>query len=347
MADWLVTAAGLMERGERFVIVGVSAVRGSAPRETGARMIVTAKESIGTIGGGELEHQGTRIACEYLAAGGRAGRHKRRFVLGADCGQCCGGVVEVVFEVVAGRPDWLVAASGRYREGGHFVLVSGFGVAQADWLVTDVETLASVDAGRCPGPVIEAAKKLLSDTGPAVSVGDFLLERIGFSGINLAVFGAGHVGAALVDVLSRVDSRLRWVDSRRGFLPPSTPDGVLAVQSAEPAREVLAMPPGSYYLIATHSHPLDLEIVSAVLGRRDFAYCGLIGSRSKRQRFRRRLREQGIADEVIGRLTCPIGVSGIAGRKPVEIALATAAEILQVRDRDAAGSRPVALEVLR
>ncbi len=92
------------------------------------------------------------------------------------------------------------------------------------------------------------------------------------------------------------------------------------------------MPAGSCYLIMTHSHPLDLEICDRVLRRDDFVYCGLIGSLSKRRRFERLLRKQGMTDDVLRRLTCPIGIAGIDGKKPAEIALAAAAEILPTRD---------------
>jgi len=92
------------------------------------------------------------------------------------------------------------------------------------------------------------------------------------------------------------------------------------------------MPPGTHYLVLTHSHPLDYEICEQVLQRGDFAYCGLIGSVSKRRRFERAMRKQGMSGFLLKRLICPIGVSGIASKKPADIAVAVAAELLRVRD---------------
>ena len=92
------------------------------------------------------------------------------------------------------------------------------------------------------------------------------------------------------------------------------------------------MPPGACYLVMTHSHPLDQEICAQVLQRDDFAYCGLIGSLSKRRRFERQLQKQGLSEGALQRLTCPIGVPGIQGKQPVEIALAVAAQLLQAKD---------------
>jgi xanthine dehydrogenase accessory factor len=336
MADWLDAALDCRERSEPFVIVTVVAVRGSAPREVGARMLVTPTASVGTIGGGQLEFSSTALACELLGADAPVRPRERRIVLGTDCGQCCGGVVDVHFEAMTGDSPWLAAVAHRYRAGESFVLVSARRGERGRHIVTTTGAEPIEGGGSLPAAVMAAARQRLTAPAPALSLDDHVLEYIGFGGLNIAVFGAGHVGAALVDVLSRLDCRLRWIDSRRRVFPATLPDGVLPVPAAEPAREVLAMPAGAYYVIATHSHPADLEICAAVLRRQDFAYCGLIGSRSKRYRFRHRLRDRGIAADVVDRLTCPIGVAGIAGKNPAEIAVAVAAEILQRRDRQRA-----------
>ena len=108
-------------------------------------------------------------------------------------------------------------------------------------------------------------------------------------------------------------------------------------QTAEPALEVAAMPPDSYFLVMTHSHALDFDICDRVLRRGDARYCGLIGSLSKRRRFEKRYRQQGMPQALIDTLVCPIGVDGITGKKPAEIAVSVAAEVLRLRDL-AAGS---------
>ena len=97
MSGWVDDLAEVLDRGAPCVLVTVSGVRGSAPREPGAKMIVTASESIGTIGGGQLEYQCTQIAAEALPNGQqKSAAFTRRFPLGTNCGQCCGGVVEVM-----------------------------------------------------------------------------------------------------------------------------------------------------------------------------------------------------------------------------------------------------------
>ena len=119
------------------------------------------------------------------------------------------------------------------------------------------------------------------------------------------------------------------------------PTNVRAIEAPDPALEVAAMPVASFYLVMTHSHAMDFEICDRILRRRDAGYCGLIGSLSKRRRFEKRFRQQGMEQAVFDGLVCPIGVDGISGKKPAEIAVAVAAEILKVRERS---MLPVALD---
>jgi len=337
MNKWIADLADLAERDEPSVLVTVASVRGSAPREVGAKMIVTANETIGTIGGGQLEYQCAQIACEQLKKGCVASaRLFRRFVLGANCGQCCGGVVEMMFESTqASESVWqsqlprLVESRDQRTS---IVMATSTKEPGLKFLIAESSSGPFGECSGCPDPVVTAANKMLADNSEAQMVDDFLLEPVRPTALNIAVFGAGHVGAASVDVLARLDCNIRWVDNRRNIFPASLPDNVQAVESAEPAREALAMPPGSMFLVMTHSHPLDLDICARVLQQDDFAYCGLIGSVSKRRRFERLMKNQGLSGRQLEQLVCPIGVAGVGGRKPTEIAIAVAAEVLQVRD---------------
>jgi xanthine dehydrogenase accessory factor len=112
--------------------------------------------------------------------------------------------------------------------------------------------------------------------------------------------------------------------------------------SDAPEYEIADLPPESYVLVMTHSHQTDLLIVEAALRRGGFRYVGLIGSRTKRARFAKRLAQGGISLEAIARLICPIGVADIAGKHPAEIAIAAAAQILQVRTAGARAAAPPA-----
>ena len=186
-----------------------------------------------------------------------------------------------------------------------------------------------------PGVVQANARQMLAENTSAKLLRlkepdcTLFLEPIASGGFNLAVFGAGHVGSAVIAVLAALDCNVRWIDSRRDIFPTKVPANVTCIETGNPVLEIAAMPPGSFYLVMTHSHPLDLEICSRILARSDFAYCGLIGSISKRRRFEKLMRKQGIPDAALERLTCPIGIAGIESKKPEAIAIAVAAELLQ------------------
>ena len=334
MTEWIDDLADVLAAGEPVVIVTVAAIRGSAPREAGAKMLVTRDETIGTIGGGQLEYQCTRIAVDMLGANELPS--VRNFPLGASMGQCCGGVVDVLFEPLdAAGPGWLADLRALHGQRRPLAMLTGIGASAGKFIVAaELET----GPGELPHAIRERAFDMLSGNGGTERVGDYVIETVVNPDFNIAVFGAGHVGAAVVPLLARLDSNIRWIDSRRNIFR-TLPSNVRAIEAAEPALEVAAMPPGSFYLVMTHSHAIDYEIVSRILVRNDAAYCGLIGSVSKRRRFEKRFRAQGIGDAQIEKLTCPIGVDGISGKKPAEIAVAVAAELLQARDRVAQQSR--------
>jgi len=341
MHDWIEELDALAAKRESGVLLTVVAVRGSAPREVGAKMVVTSRETAGTIGGGQLEHQCTRIACEQIANDdAESNSVVRQFALGAGCGQCCGGVVDVMFEFLpASGMEWQKDLGDLYRERKPFVIAT----APAG------KTLVTADGGsmECSHEIVAAAQLLLESAGSAIMSNGVFFDPVLPTEFNVAVFGAGHVGAATVAAMARLDCNIRWIDSRRNVFPTMLPANASAIESIEPALEVAAMPKGSYFLIMTHSHPLDLEICDQVLRRDDAAYCGLIGSASKRRRFERLMKKQGMPEALLENLVCPIGVSGISGKRPAEIALAVAAEILQTRDSIAAAqANPVRLKVL-
>jgi xanthine dehydrogenase accessory factor len=254
----------LLARAESAVVVSVAEVKGSAPREAGTHMIVTAKASHGTIGGGTLEWEAILQARAMLDGGEDIATMK--LPLGPELGQCCGGFVSLRLQ----RAD---AALG--------------------------EELAALE---------EREREKL----PLV-----------------LLFGAGHVGKALARALAPLPLRVRWVDGRDDAFPDPAIEGPEVVVSGRLLEEVEAAPAGAAYLVLTHSHALDSMLCAAALQRGDFAYLGLIGSRTKRRQFERAFRDLGIADERIARLVCPIGGGRIRDKRPAVIAALVAAELLE------------------
>ena len=334
MNEWIDELSDLTAAGERVVLVTVAGIRGSAPREVGAKMIVTPEATLGTIGGGQLEYQCSRLAFDMLEGADQPAL--RKFPLGTSMGQCCGGVVDILFEPIADSlPTWLQDLRAIYGQREPSVVVTNLQGRQGKCVVT-----ADAQYGdTIPDDIANIAHSSLESRRSAHRVDDWFFETVVGTDFNIAVFGAGHVGSAVVNALSQLDCNIRWIDSRRHIFR-KVPANVRAIESESPALEVAAMPAGSYYLVMTHSHAIDFEICERILRREDAAYCGLIGSVTKRRRFAKRDRGQGMPESLIDALICPIGVDGIGGKKPAEIAVAAAAEILQARERKARQAMP-------
>jgi xanthine dehydrogenase accessory factor len=149
----------------------------------------------------------------------------------------------------------------------------------------------------------------------------------------LALFGGGHVGRALVNVLATLPYRITWIDSRGEIFPADVPANVECEHSDPVQAAVTQLAVGSRVLIMSFSHAEDLDIVAACLKRLrerdDLPYIGLIGSKSKWAAFRHRLEHRGYAESEIARITCPIGLPGIRGKEPEVIAVSVAAQLLQ------------------
>jgi len=164
---------------------------------------------------------------------------------------------------------------------------------------------------------------------------------------SLQLHGAGHVGRAIATLLATLEVHVDWFDERDEEFPPTTdlgspwPAHIQRIGGDTIEREVRRAPPGAFYLVLTHEHALDERITEAILRRGDFAFCGLIGSRTKRAKFVRRFEARGVAAPAIERMTCPIGVPGIEGKAPEIIAAAVVAQLLQLARQRSGGPSPL------
>jgi xanthine dehydrogenase accessory factor len=218
-------------------------------------------------------------------------------------------------------------------EGGEALTLATAVTRDAAWPVV-VDAQSDV-----PGAVVSAATAIAHDGAP-VLVADhagssWFVERVQRNDFRVVVFGNGHVGRALIQVLGALPCAVTWVDEREQDFPATVPANVAVVATDLPDAEVRAAAPGSMFLVMTHSHALDFDIVAAILARDDFRYAGMIGSKAKRAQMERRLSERGFADAAAARIVCPIGIDGIHSREPGAIAVAVAAELLLECDRAA------------
>jgi len=341
MQHWIDIVQRVLAIERDAVVVTVAATQGSAPREAGARMIVAANSIEGTIGGGHLEFDAIRIARDALAAPAARGNWLVRFPLAARLGQCCGGVASLLFQPVTRGEDWLRDVTARLDSDRAFALVTPIGndssqphVIASDASCADARLPDAVHASaRALARQREALPLLISHTSHT-----YLVERLAANDFRVVLFGNGHVGRALAQVLATLDCTVTWIDQREHAFASTLAANIIAIATDDPVDEVKNAPPGSMFLVMTHSHALDFELTSAILKRDDFLYFGLIGSRSKRAQFERRLAARDVATMAVERMTCPIGVGAIRSKHPGAIAVAVAAEMLALREvADAAG----------
>jgi xanthine dehydrogenase accessory factor len=242
-------------------------------------------------------------------------------------------VVDILFEPIASAlPPWLRDLRALHGQREPAAIATDLRGKYDKSVITANDVYGASEPAQ--SDIVARAREGLESGRTAHRIDDWFFENVVGTDLNIAVFGAGHVGSAVVRTLSMLDCNIRWIDSRRGIFR-TVPSNVRTIESPEPALEVSAMPPGSCYLVMTHSHAIDFDVCDRILRRTDVTYCGLIGSISKRRRFEKRFRAQGLQDKDLEQLTCPIGVAGISGKKPAEIAVAAAAEVLQAYENAA------------
>lgn len=289
----------------RVARVVIADVQGSSPREVGAAMLVWDGGQSGTIGGGALEYQ---AAAQAFARTGFS-----RHPLGPELGQCCGGAVTLWTEVF------------------------------------DSDALSALDGdavfARGPGEMPLAVKRLTTcarNQGAPVRprmVQGWFVEPMATPRQPVWIWGAGHVGRALVDVLQPLpDMAITWVDTAPERFPDIVPGGVTALPARDPLRVIRHAPRDAAHLIVTYSHALDLGLCDGLL-HHGFSFAGLIGSDTKKARFASRLRKLGHSDARISDITCPIGQKTL-GKHPQAIAIGVAAQILSLKDRKAGADCP-------
>jgi xanthine dehydrogenase accessory factor len=290
----------------RVARVVIAAHDGSSPREVGAAMLVWSGGAAGTIGGGALEWEALARAREALATGDRLDK----IPLGPALGQCCGGAVLLLTEI------WDAVRLP---------------------LVTD-----DVFARPMPGfstdmPMKVAGRLRLARNGSrplvAEQIQGWMIEPLARADRALWVWGAGHVGRALVGVLQPLPGlAITWVDVGRERFPEELPGGVTALWAAAAERLADHAPTDAEHLVLTYSHALDLELCHRLL-LRGFGGLGLIGSATKWVRFRGRLRALGHGDAAIGRIRCPIGDTSL-GKHPQAIAVGVALDVLKHKNKN-------------
>jgi len=307
-AAWTQARQALLSQ-QAVALVTVAAVKGSAPREPGACMSVTADNIAGTIGGGTLEFKAIESARELLVE--KTPWLHQQLGLGPALGQCCGGRVELIIETLTEKDlVWLEHC------------LEAKPVTQLKSTLTGNSRVKSITE-HCSDAV---------QFGQIKANGLQLTQPIQPGHFHLVLFGAGHLGQALVPLLRTLPCHVHWVDTRAELLPKIATDNVHGEWLETPTLALHDAPKGSLALVMTHNHALDFEITTAALNNTNIAWVGMIGSQNKRRQLERHLARQAktITSE---RLACPIGASHCELRDPAELAISFAASLLEARNR--------------
>lgn len=306
--QWLGAAQHALDNGTPAMWIVLATARGSSPRDPGAAMVVTASDFAGTLGGGTLEHRAIALARALLERG--ADDAHVRVPLGPSLGQCCGGLVTLAFKRLhAADQGWLQHVQQQFAQPAPIALGLTLPPPQP------------IEAAERGEPL--DASLLIDAADPALTV------TLRGAVLPVVLFGAGHVGRALVQALAPLPVAVTWVDSRDGEFPSSTPANVRIEATDVPLAEVACAAQGSAFVVATHLHSLDEEIAEAVLRRDAFAWLGVIGSAPKRQRFERRFAARGLAPQCVERMQMPMGA--VTSKEPEVIAASVAVELMGVR----------------
>ena len=260
--QWINAVQTCTNAGHGYVVITVLGTRGSAPRNSGTKMVVSLEQSFCTIGGGNLEFQAVKIA-KTLLSQNKLQQTVEHFPLGAKTGQCCGGSVVLLFEAF---PD---------------------------------------------------------------------------VNCNISLFGAGHVGRALVKILEDLPYHVTWVDNRQSEFPERVNTNIRKVFSDDVKGFISSRPSGEFYIIMTHQHALDFEILEAILKRNDAKYVGLIGSQTKWRQFKSRFQHKGYEAEFYKSVNCPVGLEALSGKRPMEVAVSIAAQIMMIHSNNEANTTNV------
>ena len=285
--DSLITA---LKDGENVVRVVLIRAEGSTPREMGADMMIYSDHFTGTIGGGTLEHEVITTARQLMTSPRTNYRAKRQYPLGPTLGQCCGGFVEVMFEHVI------------------------------------PEDLSLWKAFKTTSSIFHPNEPDLPPThNPAHK--DGVSFRIHADRTPLYLYGAGHVGRALMAITGSLPFTRFWIDTDATRFPDTIPDDIETVIASTPAQIATYAQDDAIHLVMSYSHQLDLDICLAVLQKASFFRLGLIGSTTKKARFLKSLKNAGIDDHSLKKLVCPIGLPEIGGKDPARVALSIAGHL--------------------
>lgn len=319
-----------LRNGEDAVLVTIVASSGSAPRGTGARMLVTARGRIcGTIGGGAVEYKGEQIAAEILRTKRSRQENFRLYKNDvADLGMVCGGAVDVYFRFIAAGDAGVADLIDRCGE--------IFEKLEPSWFITELTEGGLSVFGKEHGLLGEAVPQTVLDalgTRPSQLEADgkvYYCEKLLQPG-RVYIFGGGHVAQALAPALLAADFPVVVLDDRPDFLRPELFGGAQTrrIDPADISDVIRDFGENDYVCIMTRGHKDDMLIQRQVM-RSPVRYIGVIGSAKKQRTVKEKILELGYAESEFDKVVSPIGLD-IGAETPAELAVSITAQLIMVR----------------
>ncbi|WP_024901643.1 xanthine dehydrogenase accessory protein XdhC [Robbsia andropogonis] len=338
---WLTDLQQVLTHGDPAVLVTMARAEGVTPRGPGARMIIVRDRTFDTIGGGALERHAIDTARQMLRDSTAAvTRHLERIDIGI-------GTIATVRWHDDPRTEQSTTTETARHDGAVTLAYERLTIADLGWVsvlakrlpagLATVRTVSFADNSAValsdpPDGSGAHPDCLLWDAGP------LLTETLVIAPFPVVLFGAGHVGAAIVRLLATLPCQALWVDDRPALLETHAsqcgdPPNVTTLPIADPVAAVAQAPAQAHYLVVTHSDALDQAIAEHVLRRGDAVSLAVIGSKAKRRVLAHWLAMRGIDPGHIARMRCPMGLDGLRGDTPEYIAMSAVAQLLLEREQ--------------
>jgi len=181
--------------------------------------------------------------------------------------------------------------------------------------------------GQCCGGYVQIKLSLHKNSSEALKNENLYDDN----NTNLYIFGAGHIGQALISKLENINFNTFLIDSREDFLKMTNINNINYLLSKKPWEIVHHLKDNSYYVVLTHSHDYDLKILNEVL-KKNFTFLGLIGSKTKKRRFFKRLIDNGHNKSLVETIECPIGINIGNSKEPDEIAFSIITRLITIKN---------------
>ena len=353
--SWIGAISKHKHQKDDYVVITVVETNGSTPCNTGQKIVYSGGDNFyGSIGGGNFEYKALKNAQRMLSLDVNQ-VEVVRYPLGASLGQCCGGYVKVMFESelndagIDQDQSWIKHVKDLEEQGSDFIVCTEIGSINESRRLgykivythdqtndTSVDSSSSDKFNEIDDLFnLTGSDKELKKAAILMQEDSICYERFAYSEKQpVAVFGAGHISRALMPMLSKLPVKVYWIDDRKAELDKYEGDtSTINIVCDDPSVAVSDLPKNIYCMIITYSHQIDFDICEQVMLRDSFCYLGVIGSSIKGNKFKKRLLNKGLSENIVDKLRCPMGMKYKFIKSPIAISISIATDLINYLER--------------